>query len=608
MATDAASKLDSIVTTIQSHPKSIPNKLIHVNQVNWASTTISRAGIIPIYDDGVHKWIGLGISKFSGNITTIGGQFEAGDYDLLITAIREYNEEVGFNMPNLTEDDVQNCYAIQSSYSIAIFYPVTEISAIEFVPTDELFDLIWVTPQQLQIMATKQEFILHRHPKRNASSSNSNSSGSRSPTPGSRSPTQSLPMPRSRSPTQPLPRSRSPTPTRILPRSRSPISTSYPSTSNPSPYLGVPIPRRGSSPVPICNVPRTGSVASSSPVPICNVPRRSSSPVPICTVPRASSSPVPICTVPRTGAGVGAVPKSSPSSGFNLPHLGVGFGSNPNFQKSYKKNVAKSTTRAFLFSSDLRLMAKSIVWAIGTGIPFLNPVYEIRTARPKRIFPLITPKIHYDIDEFLNDSQTQQNWGNVSLAATKTHIVLMRNNRSVYVLPMQYLDSIIAILNTLNLKIYVGLKDDWIKLQLQESGLRPKFISSIEYSISRLQNSSELLSHFLCLLRSIRAGANSNANEEHVFAELNLLFEYESKVYHIVEEQGGFFNSKRAFFLKGISIINRILAQNLSGISYLKLRTQLLENCPHSIYHTIINVMIMTNLIKQKRHTNNFYI
>jgi 8-oxo-dGTP pyrophosphatase MutT (NUDIX family) len=487
----AADTVNEIIEESKLHPPDIPGlihsfplssfsslmsrsrNLIHVNQINWASKEISRSGIIPIYDDGLHKWIGLGVSKFSGNITTIGGRWEPTDHDLLTTAIREYNEEVGSNMENLVEESVYDCYAIQSTYSIAIFYPIKAIPDKDFVPTDELFDLIWVTSEQLRIMATKQEFVLKQY------------SGKKT---------------------------------------------------------------------------------------------------------KKSSSETP------------------------------------------KRKVIKSTTRAFLFSNDLKLLANSIVWTIETGIPFIRPKFDYHFYRPKRVLSVTKPQICFDITTFIRDCQNHPNWGNVSLVMMGSQIGLMRYDQNVYILPLVHLDLITMHLNRLNIKIYVGLRNDLIKLKLQECGLNQRIISSIEYGLIRLQNTYEVLKEFIGLLQTIRNNEIDDTSK--ILTELSLILSYESRVYRLVEEQGGFFNEKRAYFLKGLSKINRILAQNYEGMPYLKLKSILLHDCPKiikfiapsseileistspndqigppfSIYHLVINIMIMTGLIKQKRQNSDVYI
>ena len=130
-----------------------------VRDINWANTNIYRAGIVPICIENGYKWIGLGISKFSGNITSIGGSYENVDHDLLSTAVREYNEEVGNNMKALTEEGVYNYYAISSEYCVSILLPIKR-RPNNFKETEELFDIIWITPTQLRIMAANQEYPL----------------------------------------------------------------------------------------------------------------------------------------------------------------------------------------------------------------------------------------------------------------------------------------------------------------------------------------------------------------------------------------------------------------------------------------------------------------
>ncbi len=132
--------------------------LLRVSDVNWSDNTICRSGVIPIHDDGTNKWIGFGITNFSTNITTIGGRHESDDYDLLTTAVREYNEEVGSNLPSITEEDVGNLYAIKSSM-ILILLPISNIPA-KFVKTEELADMLWVTPGQIKQIIKNSNFFL----------------------------------------------------------------------------------------------------------------------------------------------------------------------------------------------------------------------------------------------------------------------------------------------------------------------------------------------------------------------------------------------------------------------------------------------------------------
>lgn len=136
----------------------IENKLplMPVANVNWADPKLFRAGILPVCDG----YIGLSVSSYSSILSTIGGSFEASlDYDLFSTAIREYNEEVGYNLPNVTELDLHKCYAIVSEYSILIFLQIDKIPD-KFEPTDEINKIVWVTPQQLITFANNQSLYI----------------------------------------------------------------------------------------------------------------------------------------------------------------------------------------------------------------------------------------------------------------------------------------------------------------------------------------------------------------------------------------------------------------------------------------------------------------
>jgi 8-oxo-dGTP pyrophosphatase MutT (NUDIX family) len=128
-----------------------------VCDIDWTSSVINRAGIIPICDDGKRKWIGVGVSNYSANITTLGGSYEATDHDLLSTAVREYNEEIGSNIPNVTEEVVYNYYAIVTGCDVNILLPISS-RPVTFSRTPELYTMIWITPRQLLCMTNSQKF------------------------------------------------------------------------------------------------------------------------------------------------------------------------------------------------------------------------------------------------------------------------------------------------------------------------------------------------------------------------------------------------------------------------------------------------------------------
>lgn len=134
-----------------------------VGQINWDDPKIERAGIFPIFKDKDRSWIGFGISNYSAVISPLGGSFEKEDHDLLSTAVREYNEEVEQNYQNITEEDVLSCNAMINDCTIQIFLPVSPPKK-EFRKTIEHYDMLWVTPQQLQIISRNQEY---RFPKLN---------------------------------------------------------------------------------------------------------------------------------------------------------------------------------------------------------------------------------------------------------------------------------------------------------------------------------------------------------------------------------------------------------------------------------------------------------
>lgn len=139
-----------------------PSGLMRVRDVDWANPDINRAGIVPIRREGSHILLGFGIALLASNITPIGGGFENIDYDLLSTAVREFNEEVGHNFHPLVDDAVYNLYAVVSTHNIQILLPVHNWPS-SFTATQELEDFIWITPHQLEIMNQRQHYVVPTH-------------------------------------------------------------------------------------------------------------------------------------------------------------------------------------------------------------------------------------------------------------------------------------------------------------------------------------------------------------------------------------------------------------------------------------------------------------
>lgn len=130
-----------------------------VRDINWSDSAIYRAGITPIYSNNLIRLVGIGISAHATNLTLIGGSFEFGDFDLLGTAVREYNEEVGSNLRHITIADVLDLYAIKTSRTIQILLPINEIPKT-FMATKELSMIIWVTANQLYSIYNNRNEIL----------------------------------------------------------------------------------------------------------------------------------------------------------------------------------------------------------------------------------------------------------------------------------------------------------------------------------------------------------------------------------------------------------------------------------------------------------------
>jgi 8-oxo-dGTP pyrophosphatase MutT (NUDIX family) len=134
---------------------------IPVRDINWADPLIDRAGIIPFVHSNGHDLIGIAVTANTAALSFLGGNFDATkDYDLLDTAVREYNEEVGTNCVHITVNDVLDLFAVRSSSTIQIFFPLKMRPSLKFVPTDEVELLLWVTPEQLHAMIDTQNAFI----------------------------------------------------------------------------------------------------------------------------------------------------------------------------------------------------------------------------------------------------------------------------------------------------------------------------------------------------------------------------------------------------------------------------------------------------------------
>ena len=132
---------------------------IPVSCVDWSDTSINRAGIIPIVIEDGHKWIGLSVSQYSSIIGTFGGTYDVQDYDLLDTAVREFTEEFGDNIPPIKCEDLFSCYAVKSGYSVYVILPFHE-KVTTFNSTKEVYDLLWLSPDHLRSMMNHQDMAL----------------------------------------------------------------------------------------------------------------------------------------------------------------------------------------------------------------------------------------------------------------------------------------------------------------------------------------------------------------------------------------------------------------------------------------------------------------
>lgn len=141
-------------------PKTTPlNVAVPMELINWADESIDRCAIIPVVECADQTFICLGISRQTGNIISIGGSYDEKDLDLLSTAVREYNEEIGDSLVKISEKDLEACYAIKSDHGINIILPM-KIPLCKLTETDELYNILWVTHGQFQIILDNGHLLL----------------------------------------------------------------------------------------------------------------------------------------------------------------------------------------------------------------------------------------------------------------------------------------------------------------------------------------------------------------------------------------------------------------------------------------------------------------
>lgn len=134
---------------------------IPVRDIDWSDPLINRSGIIPYTITNGSVLIGLAVTAHNAALSFIGGNFDSKqDHDLISTAIREYNEEIGDNLEALDVDSIERLYAIKSSDTIQILFPMKGQPVQDFRPTDEVEFILWISPQQLLALVNTHDVFI----------------------------------------------------------------------------------------------------------------------------------------------------------------------------------------------------------------------------------------------------------------------------------------------------------------------------------------------------------------------------------------------------------------------------------------------------------------
>jgi hypothetical protein len=145
----------------KSNIRGFSNVLPHCSKIKLSEPSVNRSGIIPYCMKDDIFLIALGLNNFRKTLTVIGGQYDDSDFDLLSTAVREFNEESGGLLNPVKEEDLLDSYVIVSSYSYT-FLVKTEYQYVNKSGNDgELSTIIWLTLEQLKSLSNQKRHDLY---------------------------------------------------------------------------------------------------------------------------------------------------------------------------------------------------------------------------------------------------------------------------------------------------------------------------------------------------------------------------------------------------------------------------------------------------------------
>lgn len=145
--------------------------LEHTSLLNLADEKINRSGIIPycfVRDSyGNDKLLlAFGLTSYSKSLNVIGGGFDEskGDYNIVDTAIREFEEETGNYFKKINRNEILDSYVVKTSNSYSFLWK-TEYKVGKLKGDGELSLIVWITPKQLEILHKIQSGILYKNKK-----------------------------------------------------------------------------------------------------------------------------------------------------------------------------------------------------------------------------------------------------------------------------------------------------------------------------------------------------------------------------------------------------------------------------------------------------------
>lgn len=129
-----------------------------VRDINWRNPKYIRAGFLPVTTINDVTFFAFGVENGVAALGDFGGHVERKDYDVLDSAIREYQEEALEVFGKLNRQMLQDCYVLDGIDTIEILLPVNQplfyyserfYHLIKDNNRHEVQSIVWLTRDQV---------------------------------------------------------------------------------------------------------------------------------------------------------------------------------------------------------------------------------------------------------------------------------------------------------------------------------------------------------------------------------------------------------------------------------------------------------------------------